>query len=384
MSVAYGITDIGRERERNEDAFAMEGGLGLYVICDGLGGHAAGELASRSAVDGVVARFRAARELLVDAANSEGGRFAVRLLVEETIQAVNRELFDLACQDSARAGMATTLTLALLWNGKVIVGHVGDSRAYLCRGETIQRLTIDHTVAHEMVMRGELEESAEYTHALTRAVGVQPSVIVDTVTVDVRAGDTLLLCSDGLHGRIADAEIGALLAREDLEDALRELVTLANERGGGDNITVVGARVSAAAGSTSAPGEGDAEQRRIEALGRTTLLESVALTGLSWVRERADVRRLEQDEVLLAAGEELPGLVVLVEGDVAGLGAAPGATCGERALTGDLRAPSELRARAASEVLVLGKAGFRSLIGHHPRLGGKLLLNLLRSPTERG
>jgi protein phosphatase len=223
-------TDTGRRRRRNEDSFVVR--PPLFAIADGMGGAQAGEVASRLAAT-----------VLTEADGLGSGEERV----EELIHEANRRVFQRASEDAATQGMGTTMTLALVDEqaGTVAIGHVGDSRAYRLRDGELEQLTEDHSLVQELVNSGRLSEEEAGTHpqrsVITRAVGTEPDVDVDTFTVDAQPGDLYLLCSDGLTDMIGDAEIQAALdsAHGNLDGAARSLAAAANRGGGEDNITVV-------------------------------------------------------------------------------------------------------------------------------------------------
>ncbi|MEO6858061.1 MAG: Stp1/IreP family PP2C-type Ser/Thr phosphatase [Solirubrobacteraceae bacterium] len=221
-------TDTGRQRKDNEDsAFAR---APLFVVADGMGGAQAGEVASRLAVEA----FQA--ELPDQGAPEE--RLAGRT------KEANRQIYDISRTDQERAGMGTTLTAVYVDDAELAVAHVGDSRAYLFRDGQLGRLTQDHTLVEELKRRGKLteEQAAEHPQRsiITRALGVDPEVDVDTRTYGARAGDVVLLCSDGLTSMISENQVASVLREEsDLDRAAERLIAEANEAGGRDNITVI-------------------------------------------------------------------------------------------------------------------------------------------------
>ncbi len=225
-------TDTGRQRRDNEDsAFAR---APVFVVADGMGGAQAGEVASRIAIE--------AFEPGLDGSGSPEERLAVR------VREANREIYDRSRTELGREGMGTTLTAAYLDDGSVAIAHVGDSRAYLFRDGKLERLTRDHSLVDELVRRGKLteEQAAEHPQRsiITRALGPEPDVEVDTWTYPVRRDDVLLLCSDGLTSMITEDRIGQILgSSETLDAAADRLIQEANEAGGRDNITVVLTRV---------------------------------------------------------------------------------------------------------------------------------------------
>jgi protein phosphatase len=223
------ITDTGRKRRRNEDAYVCE--PPLFAIADGMGGAQAGEVASRLA----------ASALKESGAKTLGGEQRISDLIQEA----NRRVYDRSSTDPNTSGMGTTITVALVENGNVAFGHVGDSRAYLIRHGRMEQVTEDHSLVNELMKSGKLSREEAEAHpqrsVITRALGTDPDVDADTFTIEAKAGDVFLLCSDGLTDMVGEREILELVERnrEDLDAALKSLVKAANRSGGEDNITVV-------------------------------------------------------------------------------------------------------------------------------------------------
>jgi protein phosphatase len=233
---AYAVaSDTGRRRRRNEDNYVVA--PPLFAVADGMGGAQAGEVASSlaaSALEGGIS-------------DDLGGAERVTALIEEA----NRRIFDRASTDPSASGMGTTMTVALVEGASVVIGHVGDSRAYLVRGDSMEQLTEDHSLVNELVKSGKLSEEEAQIHpqrsVITRAVGTDPEVEVDAFTIEAEDGDVFLLCSDGLTDMVSDVDILELVDRnrDDLEKAVQSLVRFANKEGGEDNITAVAFRISA-------------------------------------------------------------------------------------------------------------------------------------------
>ncbi|MBA3347577.1 MAG: Stp1/IreP family PP2C-type Ser/Thr phosphatase [Actinobacteria bacterium] len=237
LAASVGVTDPGRRRRGNEDAYVCE--PPLFAIADGMGGAQAGEVASRLAA-----------AVLRDA---NGDDLTEQRLVE-LIQEANRRVFQRSSEDETTAGMGTTMTVALVDGDSIIFGHVGDSRAYRVRGGELEQLTDDHSLVGELVRSGRLSAEEAEMHpqrsVITRAVGTEPDVDVDTFTVPAQPGDVYLLCSDGLTDMIPDREISSLLDdSDDLNQTARKLVEAANAGGGEDNITVVLFQIGELAGA---------------------------------------------------------------------------------------------------------------------------------------
>lgn len=236
---------MGRKRDHNEDAYFAADELNLYVVADGMGGHAAGEVASWEAVEAVHGMVRRNPGILdaYRSARSDESVAALRRLVESSIQAATYMVFGIAEQDPTHKGMGTTITVILRVDNIAVVGSVGDSRAYLVRGERTWQVTEDHTLVQLQMKAGLITaDQAKLSprgNVITRAVGPREYVQVDTFVVPVQPGDRYLLCSDGLHGYLETHEIAPLIQNPDLGACCRHLVDLANDRGGKDNITVV-------------------------------------------------------------------------------------------------------------------------------------------------
>jgi PPM family protein phosphatase len=221
-------TDPGLQRRDNEDSMFAQ--APVFVVADGMGGAQAGEVASRIAIE------------TFEEGLPESGSPEERLV--KAVQAANQRIHELASTERERAGMGTTLTAAYLDDSDLAIAHVGDSRAYLFRDGELTRLTQDHSLVEELVRQGKLtpEQAAEHPQRsiITRALGPEPTVNVDTWTYPVRAGDVLLLCSDGLTSMISEADVAEVLSStSDLDQAAQRLIDAANEAGGRDNITVV-------------------------------------------------------------------------------------------------------------------------------------------------
>jgi serine/threonine protein phosphatase PrpC len=222
------LTDPGRKRRRNEDSYVAR--PPLFAVADGMGGAQAGEIASRLAV-----------EAMEGPAAGGDGENRVAALIQEA----NRRIYERSHEDATVSGMGTTITAALVGeDGHVAIGHVGDSRAYLLREGRLEQLTDDHSLVAELVRTGKLSEEEAESHpqrsVITRALGTDPDVDVDTFTIEAQPGDLFLLCSDGLTTMVDDDEILRTLEQsDDLEEAARTLVRKANRGGGEDNITLV-------------------------------------------------------------------------------------------------------------------------------------------------
>ena len=220
-------TDVGRLRKNNQDAVIL--GNGLAGVADGMGGHKGGEIASAGLRDG----------LLRETKDSEPGKEKL----EEAVRKVNRELWEQQEDNSSLSGMGTTLTVLWPTKAEMLIGQVGDSRAYLLRNGILSQITNDHSMVADMVRKGVLTEEQAACHPMrnyiTRAVGTEANIELDMYTHDRRKGDRWLVCSDGLHGMVSTDELTRLMGLENLEDAAEELMQAALRGGGKDNISLV-------------------------------------------------------------------------------------------------------------------------------------------------
>lgn len=242
---AFGLTDVGRLRSRNEDSFAIDPERRLFLVADGMGGHGNGDVASRLAAQAV-------RRFVSVPTQDDGGRAGpgdqglspLSLLLKRAIRSAHGELLAAAMKNPTLAGMGTTLVAMMVGNGVASVAHVGDSRAYLWRNGELSRLTRDHSWVNEQVAAGHLSEAQARSHPLksvvTRALGGESDFEADVLEMGMELGDRYLICSDGLTTMLADDDIEDCMRSESsLEETCRQLVGDSNARGGVDNITVV-------------------------------------------------------------------------------------------------------------------------------------------------
>ena len=243
---AHGLTHVGKQRQHNEDAFLVADEAKLYLVADGMGGHAAGEIASRIAVDSISEFILHTKEddgTWPHAYDEQYKRSTNRLMA--AVRMANTRVLEAMRKDARLRGMGTTVVACLADEDTMSVAHVGDSRAYLVRDGRLSRLTNDHSWVFEQVQAGMLTEEEAEKHPLrnviTRALGGALQVSPDASEVASKPGDVYLLCSDGLTGMLPEEEILRVVSdhNDDLERACQELIDRANERGGLDNVTAI-------------------------------------------------------------------------------------------------------------------------------------------------
>jgi protein phosphatase len=243
---AFGVTSVGRKRTNNEDAFAIVDAHQLFVVADGMGGHSAGEVAAQLAVQHILAFFEEhGKDEDTTWPFPYDDRFSFPAnKLRTAIALANERIQAYAGEHPESRGMGTTVVAALSSGDRLVISHVGDSRAYLLRDGSLRGLTADHSWVSEQVRMGFLKEAEAANHPLrnviTKALGTREQAEADLQEVEILVGDRLLLCSDGLNSMATDAEIEAVLIKKPaIEKACHALVDLANDKGGEDNITVV-------------------------------------------------------------------------------------------------------------------------------------------------
>jgi PPM family protein phosphatase len=245
-----GMTDTGKVREHNEDTIAVDADIGLLVLADGMGGYNAGEVASGIAVKTIVnlVKEQVEREDL-NVQDSEAGLSRPTIILRDAIHRANKIIYQTAKTQPQCEGMGTTVVAALFFDNKITIAHVGDSRLYRQRSDKLEQVTMDHSLLQELVDRGfysaEEAQRAANKNYVTRALGVEPNVDVEIQEVPVQKGDAYMLCSDGLSDMVEDEDIHLTINtfNDNLDTVAKQLIQLANDNGGRDNVSVVMAHV---------------------------------------------------------------------------------------------------------------------------------------------
>ena len=389
-------TDIGRARDLNEDNFLVDKKLAISIVADGMGGHAAGEVASAMAVRVIHHEVKKRFDLIKAYGEGRASRDAAREIQHTLEAAVLRacsRIHEEAKSDVSKRGMGTTLSSLLVTGSHGFVAHVGDSRIYLSRNGKIQQLTEDHTVYNELVRRGRLSleqiEKVAQKNAVTRAVGVYERVDVDTLMIDLLPGDQFLLASDGLHGYINHVtELEPFFEDEDGERAANDLIDLANKKGGKDNITCVLVRIGAA-------GEADKlrahklEQKR-QALRNMPLFSKLQERELLRIMQVADVLEYAQGECVVKEGDRGDELFIVVDGTLEIMRGEqvlsevdPGEHFGEMALIRSTPRSATVRALEPSELIAIRRSEFFAILRKEHELAVKLLWQFLGVLADR-
>lgn len=239
---ANGMTDIGQVRSTNQDSFLIDDKTHLYIVADGMGGHAGGEIASRLCIEKIAEYIAGHEEVFSLEKNKDFPTSEALITVSDAVNHASSKIYEASLEDPSLRGMGTTATMVKIVGNQAIYAHVGDSRLYLLRAGFLYQITFDHSLVSEQVRAGIISaEEAENHHlknVITRSVGYQEEEDVDTGALTLEQADRLLLCSDGLYGKVNDCEVSKAAASLGL-DAVSALVDLANDRGGEDNITAL-------------------------------------------------------------------------------------------------------------------------------------------------
>lgn len=378
------LSDIGKHRTQNEDYQLVDEDLGLYIVCDGMGGHAAGEVASSQAAEMTAEKIREHATEIDDVVTKPGGHFKMVKIVEDAVRVACRHLYAMACSDRKYAGMGTTLTLLMIRDNKAILAHAGDSRLYLVRDRELHLLSNDHTLAEELVHQSSTPVDPDvynkFSNVLTRSLGPQESVEVETLLFDVLPDDRYLICSDGLSNYFTDdAELVEYMLDSEIYSIPKQLIEAANDRGGKDNITCIVLNASA---NESTP---ISEAKRYLGLLKTTFLfQNLSLERLMQLVSISAVQSCERDRWVIEKGDERSGLYIIVEGQCRIAQAdgnveavAEGFCFGETALSRGGKYLIQVRAITDVKLLHICRTDFHSLTRRYPKLGRQLMDNLI-------
>lgn len=394
ITEAFGGTDVGRKRQHNEDAMLVDPALGLYIVADGMGGHAAGEVASNRSVEVVKQHILANKSILKDLAKepTQTNRAAASSLVEVAVQRACADIYRMASSDNTKRGMGTTFVCLVVSGNRGVIGHVGDSRVYLVRNGQCHRLTEDHTLIAAQLKAGTITKeqaaTSQYRNVITRAVGIQESVQVDTLIVDLLPGDLFMLCSDGLHGYLADDEVVPLVAAVSKNDLPARFIALANERGGKDNITTV---VVAVQGDAGVVAEETVEaQSRMEALKKIPLFRHLTYKEQTAVLSIATTRTFPGGREIVTEGQPGEELFVVIRGRVAieknGVEIAElraGGHFGEMGLIDNAPRSATVRATEPTRVMVIARQDLMNLMKKESILAVKMLWSFVQVLSDR-
>lgn len=393
-TTALAHSDVGRVKPSNEDSYLVDPTLQLYVVADGMGGHAAGEVASETAVTEIRRVVKEQQALLEDFAETGKGRGEILQLLEDAVRTAGRTIYEMAQADAARRGMGTTVSLLLVTPTRGFIAHVGDSRVYLARSGGVFQLTEDHSLINELIRRGRLKpqdaKRAPYKNAVTRAVGVYADVQVDTLDFELATDDTLLICSDGLTEHVDPVEeLQPLLQDEALDAVPRILVERANERGGKDNITALAVHIDAGGQDASAL-SGEEISLKLNVLRHMPVFQHLTYVELVEVLNVSEVARFDADELVFDEGQigedvyiVLEGMVSIRKGNMELARLGPGGHFGEMAIMDKGPRSARVIAEQPTRLVTVGRRPLFALMRRDKEIAVKLLWCFVQVLNQR-
>lgn len=387
---AYGLTDVGKKRSHNEDCFFVDNENKIYIVCDGMGGANAGEVASRIAVDTIsqriIEKIEEIREL--SSQNTFDAKQKIKSIISDAVSEASLKIFEMASKEESKKGMGTTLVMLIICGENAFISNVGDSRAYLIRDNQVYQVTEDHTLVQEQLKRGlispEEAKNVTYGNVITRAVGVMESVMVDTTHIELMAGDLFLLCSDGLHGYTEDKDILLFASEEKLEKMAERAIEFANQRGGKDNITTIFVRVSTEL-RTEVPASD-----KIKLLKSVKLFKFCSYQEIMKVLSVATLETFDKDAIILMENEPGEEFYIILSGEVQVTGNGKliarlgiGKHFGEMSLIDFAPRSASVVTTQPSKLLKIKRKDFVALIREDTHLGIKLLWAFLQDLSDR-
>lgn len=391
----WAATDVGRKRTDNEDNFLIDQKLRLFIVADGMGGHSSGEVASAMAVHTIRSIVAHEHELLEqDRGDDPTWHMEICMLLEYAVHVACEQIFIKGLQEPEKKGMGTTVVTLLIVGDRGYIAYVGDSRIYLLRGGIVYQLTEDHSLMNELIRQGKITAEAfddspyaQFKHAMTRAVGPNETVEVDTLDFDMIPGDSFLLCSDGLYEYLDDTDISRMLSLTEVKDIPGRLIDMANTRGGKDNITALIIQV---------PENADGSDRAAEINFTLDTLKSIPLFAQLTYQQLVRIMNLTRiipfgaGDVLCYEGEIGEELFVILRGEielwtggnlVAALG--HGSHFGEMALIDATPRSATARAVTDGKLLLINREDFYEILRKEAPLAVKLLWSFVQELSAR-
>ncbi len=387
-------TDVGRVRTHNEDNFLIDKHVNLFIVADGMGGHASGEIASAMAVNAIRETLLRDRKLIEDfhAGAADVDRRDILALLEQAVQAACYQVYENAQRHSSQKGMGTTVVLLLVARRRGFIAHVGDSRIYLARAGQVHQITEDHSLINELVRHGRGQTRgdtlARYKNAITRAVGIYESVDVDTLDLDLLPGDRFLLATDGLTGYLNDAKLLELLGdnADDPEAVVARLIEFANEQGGKDNITAL----YVAADQADAGRDFEAVRAKLSTFKGLALFRYLSYQDIVKLMNIATERQFAAGEWIFRENAREDSLYIIYQGNVQILKGdveitvlGPGANFGEMALVDQSPRSASVLALDDVRALVITRRAFYEILRKNQPVAVKLLWSFLKVLTAR-
>jgi serine/threonine protein phosphatase PrpC len=391
----FGQTDVGKSRSHNEDFLLKDHELGLYAVCDGMGGHAAGEVASETAAQSLDEYVRAHKATIDAYDGTEETVEDVRALLRNAIEHANTRVREVAQSDKGKPGMGTTCVSMIVLGGKAVMGHVGDSRLFMFRDGKVYQLSEDHTYVNDAIRHGlmtrEQALASPFAHAVTRGVGMSDTIAVDTLVFDVLPGDNFLLCSDGMYEYFENnQEVAKFLSEDSAEELPGRLVGMANDRGGKDNITALLVRAEDDAEDGLSVRRKTQVSTNMRTLRFISLVQELTSSELVRVLNAFNDARFDAGQNIIEEGDTSEHLYVIVEGECSVMRHGEhmallqaGSHFGEMALLNRRPRTATVRAKTDVRLLALSRHDFNSVIRQDSTIAAKFLWKLAQSLSLR-
>ena len=380
-------TDVGLKRKNNEDKIHSEVDKGLFIVCDGMGGHSGGEVAAEEAAEEISASIWMNTIKINTLPSVDGGPNTAERVIADAINSASRSIYKMATADESLAGMGCTASLLLFNDEKAIMGHIGDSRVYLRRGGSIELLSRDHTVAREAspeIDDFEINRRA-FSNVLTRCVGMHEAVVPDTLTIGLLPGDTFLICSDGLSNYFESYEqIEEIISGADLNRNMESLLQFARAAGGEDNISAIIVRVEGGHAKSI-----EAAKELLKLMKTTPLFDSATLSQRTRITEACQTVEFDKNQEIVSRETSCGGFYVVLNGKLSLIAGndseelEKGDYFGEVALIRDRVSDIRIVGVEAGQVLYLSREAFEGIALRWPRLARKLQRNLLLNLTKK-
>ncbi len=401
MNISYSaLSDVGRKRDHNEDNYGVIPELDMYMVADGMGGHAAGEVASYIAVEVVKNMVQENADIIKKYKDGDASvsKYDIRQMLEQAVQSACLSIYNEALEDSSKRGMGTTVDVLLLLGERGFIAHVGDSRIYMQRMDKVLRLTADHSLMNELIRKGKYKSKndfmespyVDHQNALTRAVGVYETVEVETIDFQVLPGDKFLLCSDGLSEYLNDRIIEQTFQLGELEQVTRKFIEIANEGGGHDNITAVVASVPRAKDQSETVHRATEINLSMEVLRGIILFQYLKEPEIIKVFNMTEMRNYEPEQMIVKEGElgdeffiVLRGTIRLEKNNKTITKLHDRDHFGEMALVDKAPRSASAIAESHTKVLTISRKDFYTIIRNEHGLAVKLLWSFLQELTKR-
>jgi len=318
-----GLSDVGLKRDHNEDFFICDSELGAHIVCDGMGGHAAGEVASQMAASIIKEQLLAHKKILEGYSNNPTNniREEIKSMLIKAVNLATQSIFEKAIKDEAKKGMGTTLAMMLICGRNAFVVHVGDSRVYLVRKNKVYQLTEDHSMVNEMLKQGIITKDQAKNHpkknVITRALGITEAVQVDVLHIDLLPKDKYLICSDGLTEYARKRDIWEVFHKYSNERPAKEFIEMAKKGGGKDNITNITIEVNEDDNQTISNQTSNLAEKKIETLKTIALFKQLEFQQLMKIVEIVDVKIYNSGQMIIKEGELGEEMYIILQGECA-------------------------------------------------------------------